>query len=165
MKNTYGISTPKTVEQFRENLKKYDMTQVVDGKLHICVDIIMNGIEIDTLESITDLYKICRDLGLRETPAITPKIHLKLDFDDWFNSEKLRTTGWWKPCFWEDENNFIIVESQNDWFIKNYKFQFGSKKGKKSTCNWYSLDNQILRDFYIMTLGDFSGYELSNEEK
>ena len=55
MKNTYGISTPKTVEQFRENLKKYYVTQVIDGKSHICVDIISNGIEIDTLECITDI--------------------------------------------------------------------------------------------------------------
>ena len=93
MKNTYGISTPTTVEQFRENLKKYYMIQIVDGKSYLCVDITMNGIEIDTLECLTDLYKICRDLGLNKTPSISPKIHLKLDFDDWFNSEKLRTTG------------------------------------------------------------------------
>lgn len=162
MKNTYGISTPKTVEQFRENLKKYYMTQVVDGKTHLCVDITMKGIEIDKLKCLTDLYKISRDLGLNKAPSISPKIHLKLDFGDWFNSEKLEKTGLWDPCFWEDENNFIIVESQNDWIMKKYKFQFGSKKGKKSSCKWYSIDNKILRDFYLMTLGDFSGYELIN---
>ena len=161
MKNTYGILTPKTIDQFRENLMKYYMTQVVDGKLHLCVDGILKGVKIDTLESLTDLYKIHMDLGLNRTPAISPKIHLKLNFDDWFNSEKLKTNGWWEPSFWEDENNFIIVESQNDWLMKKYKFQFGSKKGMKSSCNWYSLDNKILRDFYVMTLGYFSGYELS----
>ena len=25
---------------------------------------------------------------------------------------------------------------------------------------WYGIDNQILREFYIKTLGDFSGYEV-----
>ena len=36
-----------------------------------------------------------------------------------------------------------------------------SKNCKNPT--WYGIDNQILRDFYVKTLGDFSGYVRSQE--
>lgn len=135
----HEIQTPKNVYEFRMNLKKYF---VLMGKEEIYVQNPKSGnggIKINELNSLSDLYEKC--LG---TPLISVKVHPKKDFKEFMNetNQIFSLNGYFK-----DEQNFEIIENQND-FMFNEKY----------TPMWIGLDNQIYREFFILTLGDFSGY-------
>lgn len=70
VKNVYGINTPQTEVEFRENLRKYFVC--LGNKLYVQEG---NGVVVDNLNSLTDLYNLCDG-----TPSITVKVHLKKDF-------------------------------------------------------------------------------------
>ena len=53
--------------------------------------------------------------------------------------------------FFDNEDNFKIYEDQKDFFKQ------------KDKVHWYTIDNQILREFYMKTLGEFSGYIKNNQ--
>jgi hypothetical protein len=132
------VKTPKTVEEFRENLRKYYMCigrdpENLDG---LCVQQVRD-VKIDELNSLWDLY------GLHHEPMICPK--LDWDMDD--VEKYMNKTGQFLSCdgFFDDEKNYTLYESQMD-FTQN------------GNPMWFKIDNQILRGFYVKTLGDFSGY-------
>ena len=56
----------------------------------------------------------------------------------------------------KDESRFKIYDIDTN--LNHSEFM------SKVDCMWYGIDNQIFRQFYIKTLGDFSGY-ISNEIK
>lgn len=115
------VKTPKTVEEFRENLRKYywcirnpqnEYVLNVKGKPRV---------KIDELNSLNDLYKFDPE------PCITPLVNL----DGYYYKDK----------------NYSIYKSQKD-FISL----------PNNSIRSYWIKDQILREFYIKTLGDFSGY-------
>ena len=126
------VKTPKTVEEFRENLRKYYMC--LGDDLYVQQ---LNNVKIDELNSLSDLYK------LHPQPQISPLLDwdmkdVKKHMDK--TNQILSSHG-----FFDDEKNYTLYESQRDY----------SDYGNSS---WVKIDNQILREFYVKTLGDFSGY-------
>ena len=131
------VKTPKTVEEFRENLRKYYTCLGDPEKKEELFVQQLNKVKIDELDSLSDLY------GLHPQPMICPKVDWNMD--DVHNH--MDKTGQIMSCngFWDDEKNYTLYESQMD----------HSRYGNPS---WFKIDNQILREFYVKTLGDFSGY-------
>lgn len=142
IKLPYGIKQPTTVEEFRINLKKYYIT--VSDNLYL-----MDGpsIPIENISSFDDIYKITKTgfYGVGGSPSITPRVLLKKDFTEWMNETNQSMTFY---DYFLKEENFEIIENHNEFL----------ERGNPS---WWSLDNQIMREFYIITLGDFSGYKVN----
>ena len=164
IQNPHGIKTPTNVDEFRENLKKYYVTLPRHtewgdgGKMKTNLDehpldkwylyIQEKEIPLSEIESFGDVYDITKTgfLGNGSSPSILPKIELKKDLRE-FMKETNQFFG--SDGYFEDESNFSIigetVEDQDDFLVNGNPM-------------WFTLDNQWLREFYMMTLGEFSGY-------
>jgi len=118
--NFNEIKTPKTIDEFRENLRKHYVTSF-NGNYLVEIN---NEIPIDEISSLGELYKLNRNSGSSEVPTIIPMVDLSF-------------TG--------KSNNYSIYKN---------KFEF-MNSGKPV---WVDIDNQVYRDFYVKTLGKFSGY-------
>jgi len=132
------VKTPTTVEEFRENLRKYYMCLGKDPRNPD--ELYIRGghrVKIDELNSLDDLYK------LDHQPQISPM--LDWDMDD--VEKHMDKTGQHLSShgFFDDEKNYTLYESQKDY----------TDYGRLT---WVKIDNQVLREFYVKTLGDFSGY-------
>ena len=160
--NPYGIITPKTVEEFRENLLKYYVC-ITNGdmdrtRLYIQED---RGrqIDINKIESFSDIYKILkmgfcgtnRNFNGGSSPHILPRIIVKKDIGEYMDE-----TGQFMSCrgYFYDENNYSLHQCNKETYLEDHKhfMNNGMKYG------WVTLDNQIWREFYGITLGKFSGY-------
>ena len=128
------IKTPETLEEFHENLRKY----YVCPRGFLYVQNYLDEIPVESLKSLSDLYERCPE----DTPQIIPKV--VWDIED--VGKHMNETGQHLSCdgFFDNEDNFKIYEDQN--FMMSHK------------SSWVTIDNQILREFYIKTLGEFSGY-------
>ena len=141
------IKTPETVQEFRTNLKKFFCcTGNNRNELYLQED--PHYLDVNSLKSVSDLY----DLKYKNTR--TPRIVPMIDFDTSSLTADESSQGVlgrrdFSNVF-KDENRCKIYEinndSEHDEYIQSHK------------PNWYAIDNQILRSFYIKTLGDFSGY-------
>ena len=145
--NPYGIKTPTSVRGFRENLKKYYMVHPIN------TEVLNYGVNVEDLD-INNLYLYVNtdtddyDIPLMDIsnlddlyeicegePMITPK----MDMDNLFFNEEL-----------SNENNFKIYETQEEFLTEGEP-------------RWYFISSQLVREFYMMTLGDFSGYKYVKE--
>ena len=127
------IETPDTLEGFHENLRKY----YVCPRDFIYVMNHLDKIKVESLESLSDLYERCPE----QTPQICPKV-----IWDMKDVEKhMNETGQSSSCngFFDNEDNSKIYEDQI--FMMSHMV-------------WVTIDNQIMREFYVKTLGEFSGY-------
>jgi len=142
MKNTYNITTPKTVEGFRKNLKKYF---VCIGENNEELYTQMGSHKISELNSLPDLYNYPIEDG---SPKISIKVNPIKDFKEYMleTNQFISMNG-----YFENEDNFEIIESQND-FLSNYNPL------------WIGINNKLYREFLFMTLGEFSGYSLVESE-
>jgi len=142
IKLPFGIKQPTTVGEFRNNLKKYYIT--VSDDLYL-----MDGpsIPLEKISSFDDIYKTTKTgfYGNGSSPSITPRVLLKKDFTEWMNETNQSITFF---DYFFNEENFEIIEEHNEFL----------KRGNPS---WWSLDNQIMREFYIITLGDYCGYGMN----
>ena len=136
------IKTAKTVEEFRNNLKKYFICIGKDRELLVVRGSMISQIRVDELESFSDLYK-------QDVEMITPTIE--------FDVDKITTDEVSENMFerdftsvLSDEERFPIYEIENADDVQEYI----STKNPR----WITMDNQILRCFFAKTLGDFSGY-------
>ena len=140
------IKTPKTVEEFRENLKKYFICTGNDWSTRN--ELMLQGnnrVKIDELKSLSDLYSKCDS----NNPMIVP--YVEFDTNSITNDETIKNM--FSRNFedvMKDESRFKIadidsVESHSE-FMSNAKVM------------WIGLDNQIYRSFFYKTLGEFSGY-------
>ena len=143
--------TPKDVSQFRENLKKYYFCS--GNELYVNCGNESYHLPISEIESFDDIYKLTYSgfYGDSSSPMITPKIEFEvLDWSDFIYTDEFRVNG---DDFFEYSNNVKIWDN-------NQKFLSECKLPK-----WYTLDNKILRGFYSLTLGEFSGYVRLNNSK
>ena len=137
----HNIKTPQTVEEFRTNLKKYF---VCIGKDELYVqNCDTDSINVNELNSLTDLYKRSNHFN----PTITPKVNTKKDFSE-FMSETNQIVSF--DGYFMDENNYEIIENQNT-FLGDYEPK------------WVGLDNSIYREFYHLTLGEYCGYVIKTK--
>ena len=142
MKNTYNITTPTTVEGFRENLKKYFVC-IGGNKEELYTQ--MSSHKISELNSLSDLYNYPIEGG---NPKISLKVNLINDFKEYMLETNQFTS---MNGYFENEDNFEIIENQND-FMSNYN------------PIWIGINNKLYRSFLYMTLGEFSGYSLVESE-
>lgn len=137
--NPYGIKTPTNVEEFRNNLKKYFMTiRSKDNYEGLYVMGYNRGIDINELNCLDDLYRHDRN------PHIIPQVKLVKDLVEYMNEQEgLCNTS----DYFYDEKNYKVYTNQ-------------LKFNRKVDWLWYGIDNPILQEFYYLTLGEFCGYEL-----
>jgi hypothetical protein len=140
------IKTPKTVEEFRENLRKYVCGFGTDGIYVQGLD----GVPIDEISFFADIYTLTKTgFGGDGT---SPNIVLTADWS--FEgkggvSEYMSKTKQNFSCdgYWEDEDSaFTIYEGEGNMCVK------------LPNPVWGTLDNQVLRELYVKLFGDFSGY-------
>ena len=139
--NHHGIKSPKSVEEFRNNLGKHFWTLGDEGKkLYVSYwDGSSDFFDIDKISSFDDIYKLSGDNLI--PPSICPKMDMVKD-----GEEFMKETGqvFSFNGYFLDEKNYNLVDDQ--WDCKEPK--------------WYKLDNQMMREFFMITLGHFSGYEM-----
>ena len=138
------IKTPKTVEEFRENLKNY-FFGIGEDYLYVLTD--KDGaqeIPYTSITSLEDIYELTGTgfSGDGTSPSIVPLI----DFDMKEVAASMRS-------------------NREGFFGSDYKVytkeQSLSAQQKVESPKWFRLDNKILRGFYAKVLGDFSGYEVN----
>lgn len=184
--NPYGIKTPTNVNEFRENLRKYYVCigrgnpKGVNSFEELPIENLMlyvQGKEIPLMDisSFDDIYKIMemgfyqkerpkidkfieeglpldeyisRIKELNPVPMISPKIEQITDISDWCDKtdQFMSSSG-----YFQNEENFKVYENQEEFRVSGHMM-------------WYGLDNQHLREFYYLTLGEFCGYELKENE-
>jgi len=136
----HGIKTPQTVVEFRENLKKYYWNMGNEG---LYVQQIGIPIKYSEISSLNDLYD---KVNGGETPCICPKVELIKDI-----KEHMVETNQSLSCIglFENSEHFKVIENQFD----------------QENPNWIGIDNQIWREFFYLTLGEFCGYSSQNKNK
>lgn len=146
--NFKDIKTPTTVEDFRDNLRKYvcaldENTIYVQGH---------DGISIDLISSFDDIYKLTGKGWSGDNT--TPNICLKID---WSINGKGGVTD-----FMSKTNQFLSCNGY--WEDKDSQFKIYDIDEKENAIailpnpQWVALDNQILRELYAKMFGEFSGY-------
>ena len=136
----HNIKTPQNVEEFRTNLKKYYMCLGDNNDELYVRNCDTDGINVNDINSLSDLYQRCSINFL--TPSLIPKVNQLKEFLKFMKetNQIFSTNG-----YFLDENNYEVIED-NQKFILNYNPV------------WIGLDNKIYREFFYLTLGDFSGY-------
>ena len=162
----YGIKTPTNVDEFRQNLIKYyciSSKEYIEGcksyrdypidKINLLTSGEYQDIPITKISSFDDIYRLTKSgfHGDGSSPCITPMVHMKTDIGKWMRktNQIMSFHG-----YFQYEENFELFEDQNE-FIS-------SDMGDPM---WISLDNQIWREFYMITLGEFCGYEYKPSTK
>ena len=138
---------PKSVSQFHNNLKKYYVC--LGDSLFINSNGDSDYYPMSLIKSFDDIYKITNSgfYGNGNSPSLTPKVSFDMiNFSDFLYDNCNYNKG--SIDFFTNSENYKVWESQNEFLSK------GEPK-------WWSLDNQIMRPFYIFTLGKFSGYMMS----
>ena len=139
--NYNDIKTPQTIEEFRENLKKYFVCIGKDREL-LMTRGKTNEVRVDEISSLSDLY----ELGVER---ITPTIRLDMN--------KLKTEETLEHMWTRDFSS--VLSDRKRFPIRELNSAEDTMKFiQTKNPHWYTMDNQILRAFYVKTLGDFSGY-------
>ena len=135
------IKTPSTLEEFRNNLKKYFICYGLDREL-LMVRGQKHNIKVDEITSFSDLYK----WGVQMiTPTISFDVN-KITTDETITNMFQRDFS----SVLNDEKRFPIYEMNSSDDVMKYI--------KTKDPKFVKMDNQILRCFFQKTLGDFSGY-------
>jgi|TARA_Y100000296_G_scaffold75996_1_gene96221 hypothetical protein len=149
--NPYGIKTPTSIKEFRENLQKYylcisngDYENIEENSLLVkeC-----GGIELNKISSFSEIYEITESgfYGDGSSPSIIPKITEKKDVLEYmYETDQVFSSG----SYFHFEENYTLWEGM----INHNEFL------SKGNPRYFTLDNQHLREFYMMTLGEYSGY-------
>lgn len=136
----HGIKTPTTVEEFRNNLLKYFVC--VEDEVYLESG---RGPKIDQMNSLMDLYGERPDI----IPWVSVKVNPLKDFRKFMRETNQVTSI---NGYFLDERNYEIIESQND-YLMDYDVK------------WVGINNQLYREFFQLTLGEFSGYVDNNQLK
>ena len=144
------IKTATTVAEFRENLKKYFLitTDTANNAELVVRSNDKQRIEIDKLNTLSDLF----NLGVTH---IVPTIAI--------NTDQITQQEIIKNMFTRDFSSVLNDSSR----FPIYEMNNHKDRSDFLDCvdvMFYSVDNQILRSFYVKTLGKFSGY-VSSEQK
>ena len=152
------IIVPDTVEQFRENLVKYYASTHCDerGWCIVAYQARLEGfysIPVSSLNSLGDLYDKL-GAGFRgdgTAPVVLPLITKKVEFDEYRKEAGMRFGVW---GYYSNPDNFDLVcdgEFFNDAIEGGIDLEgLGLEPA--------AIDSQYYREFFGMTLGEFSGY-------
>jgi len=146
------IKIPKTVEEFRQNLTNYFYGCGKDALYVKPENGVARAIPIASISSFDDIYRLTGSGfgGDGSSPCITPLINFDMDeVADYMDANELYFDAW---GFFGDDYKVYNKE-------KSFKVQ-----RKVKNPQWFSLDNQILREFYVKVLGEFAGYGVLEQE-
>ena len=162
------IKTPTSVEEFRENLSKYYVSGFNGKKVYIQP---LGYVDVDKLDSMEDVVKMVEDKGYDiHSIQLTPSVIQTTKWEDWVEEltdrEEFFQKGmdWICVNWWLNDNNNIIFEFDKD---NPNSFENFTKLNSKYQPNiyWKNFfgedcwdDNDLFRDFYIKTLGSYSGF-------
>ena len=160
------IKTPTSVEEFRENLTKYYVS--IKNKVYIQP---LGYVDVDKLDSMEDVVKMVEDKGYDiHSIQLTPSVIQTTKWEDWVEEltdrEEFFTKGmdWVCVNWWLNDNNNIIFEFDKDNPNSFSNFTKLNSKYQKDIY-WKNFfgedcwdDNDNFRDFYIKTLGSYSGF-------
>ena len=129
------IKTPSNVAEFRENLKTY-FAGFSQDELYVRTNNSeeLIGIKYELISSFQDIIEISGDYN----PSIIPLINF--DMDDVFDHMIRTNQSYSSDGFFHD--NYEVYKNVPGILMKI----------KKST--WVTLDNQILREFFLKVLGE-----------
>jgi len=145
------IKTPKTVKEFRENLKKY-FAGIGEDALYVQGTHL--GIKYEDINSFGDIYD-ATGMGFGHRNSSSPMIIPLIEFDF---DEILKQKAKNMPAYSEDMSNWM-------WFHDDYEV-YENEVGilsKMKNPQWFSLDNKVLREFYMHVLGEYAGYGLLSD--
>jgi len=146
------IKTPKTVEEFRQNLNKYFYGCGKNALYVKPANGVARAIPIASISSLNDIYRLTGSGfgGDGSSPCIIPLINFDMDeVADYMDANEL----------YFDASGFFGDD------YKVYNKEKSSKVQRKvKNPQWFSLDNQILREFYEKVLGEFAGYSVLEQE-
>ena len=162
--NPHGIKTPTNVDEFRENLRKYYLTipypkeydstkgrndyPIEDYTLNVKE---VNGIDLIKISDFSDIYQLS-DTGFGSeipSPSICPLVTCDKELIEFMEETNQMMSGY---GYFLDESNYTIWEDVDEFL-------------KQSEPKWITLDNQWFREYFILTLGKFSGYQFSENNK
>jgi len=149
-----SIVTPTTVEQFRDNLKKYYFT-LTNPETNRTGLVIRGGQEvyIDEISSLDDVYKKTKSgwNGSGEPFEFSPLCYISKEGMDYIQESFPAVIQATKDTMNDPERTTIVEVSSNEKLTKDLnKINF--------KLIWVKSDNQIWRSFFVKTLGEFSGY-------
>ena len=140
--NFKDIETPTTVEEFRENLRKYCF--IIKGKTKDLDCLYVQdewNIKIEDLDSMDSLYSMTTN----GSPSVIPMVEWNMnDVKDYMEENDLYHS--WG--FFEKTEKYKIIESGLPLMEWN--------------SSWVKVCDPILCEFFIKTLGNYSGYKLNN---
>ena len=151
------IKTPTTVEEFSDNLKKYFAGI---GKDALYVQETHMGIKYEDINSFDDIYK-ATGMGfgngiIGQSPSICPLIEYdtKQIFAQWkSNTEEFR----------KDNSNWLWFHDDYEVYeSRGFEIDYAILTKMKNPM-WFTLDNKVLREFYMHVLGEYAGYGLLSE--
>jgi len=149
-----SIVTPTTVEQFRDNLKKYYFT-LTNPKTNRTGLIVRSGqvVYIDEISSLDDVYKVTKSgwNGSGKPFEFTPLCNISEEGMNYIQHSFPAILEGIKDTMNHPERTTIVEVSSNEKLMKDLNeinFQL----------IWVKSDNQIWRTFFFKTLGEFSGY-------
>jgi len=141
----YGITIPSTIQEFRDNLRKYFggvPTDDGDWLLDVRSDSTTGNkmVPISKLETLGDLYEITRtgSGGNGDSPMIVPLCE-PLKSAEEYAKETGQRFGCWR--YFTDPDNFTLHENYDGW-----------------DPTWVKLDDKLWRECLGLLLGEFSGY-------
>ena len=146
----HEIKTPTTVEEFRDNLKRYYMGCGHDALYVRSCNQPAIGIPLKDISCFADIYRLTQSGfgGDGTCPSIAPFLDIDLMSE---MQRYLNATGLPLSCggyFERPDSDFTIYDFTQSTIDAIFE----------TNLSWYTLDNQVLRDFYMHTLGEFSGY-------
>ena len=151
------IKTPTTVEEFRDNLKKY-FAGIGEDALY--VQETNMGIKYEDINSFDDIYK-ATGMGfgngiIGQSPSICPLIEYdtKQIFAQWkSNTEEFR----------KDNSNWLWFHDDYEVYeSRGFEIDYAILTKMKNPM-WFTLDNKVLREFYMHVLGEYAGYGLLSD--
>jgi len=131
-----NVKTPETVEEFRNNLRRFCLG-IGKDKLYVRET---NGINFNEINSFSDLYDICNTFRVEIAPTLDIKSNAFVKYMN-KTDQILSCNG-----FFDDDKRFVLYDDPQEYL----------KKGKNK--KWISLDNKIYREFFMKVFGKFSGY-------
>ncbi len=141
----YGITIPSTIQEFRDNLRKYFggvPTDDGDWLLDVRSDSTTGNkmVPISKLEKLGDLYELTGTGfgGAGGSPMIVPLCEPLKDTQE-FREETGQIMGVWG--YFADPDNFTLHENYDGW-----------------NPAWVELDSKLWRECLGLLLGEFSGY-------
>ena len=143
------IKTPTTVEEFRANLKRYYVSLGQDA-IYVKVGDDSFGIPYSKISSFDDIYKLTKTgFGYGQVPT-SPSIVRRVDFSRSMFDKFVEKNGMSLMYYRFFMSGKVKIYTNQDSFLS-----------KSKNHQWYSLDNQVMREFYFTTLGQFSGYNFA----